>query len=463
MSTVYSNAVCTIVLSSPPQLGPIPSRDDPRGLTPCIVRRATKARKGLYVVPFEDTGTSRLIQRNWPISSRAWTFQEQILSPRTIIFGYETIMWECVERFCDELAGSWLTGLGSTRHDHDVTQKALLCARRRYEGPEKPRDKDERYSMTIADETKYLETFPNWDDIISEYRMRHLTRSSDRIMAFAGVAQAYSAEHGLTYLAGMWKEHLPCSLRWHFTLESRDFWLGLPQESPPQSVPSWSWFAAPIYFTDPAQLSHGQFEYTVLSHLFLASLVSFGWPNAPINSTPPTAYFDFVGLQITLELPVCTTTIAPKDSLIEYKKRELQCVGLEEQLALLPNCSSTCTYLCDDLREFDEPPATIRIALISDDLVTMSPGYTLGHHFLQGLALAPGANKSTWKRVGYWSANVLYDHPSTSKHVYRQDTGKEGLMSRAEGKSSDSSEFIWGKESIFLRLPGVQMETITLV
>jgi len=104
MSAVYNNAVCTIAFLFPPDVGFCQVRDDPRALTPCIVR-GTPWGGGIYIVPKEEK-ISRFISSNWPLSSRAWVLQEQLLSPRTIFYGHRTIMWECGLKFYDELAFS---------------------------------------------------------------------------------------------------------------------------------------------------------------------------------------------------------------------------------------------------------------------------------------------------------------------------------------------------------------------
>jgi hypothetical protein len=97
MSAVYSNAVCSIAfLIGPGNMHRI-SREDPRTLSPCVVRSASITKKGVYIVPSSKAlpilmTHSYMSQEHWPLRGRAWTFQENLLSPRTILYGLETTM-----------------------------------------------------------------------------------------------------------------------------------------------------------------------------------------------------------------------------------------------------------------------------------------------------------------------------------------------------------------------------------
>ena len=138
ISNVYSNAVCVIAFLFPPHVGSTENqfttkrwseqslqartrrpdtqiRNDHRPLTPCIIREPTETRMGIYIGSCEEGECSRLEAENWPWSSRAWTFQEHILSARTILYGHRTIMWDRVEIFCDELTGTVLAPGSNTR------------------------------------------------------------------------------------------------------------------------------------------------------------------------------------------------------------------------------------------------------------------------------------------------------------------------------------------------------------
>ncbi|KAH6876261.1 heterokaryon incompatibility protein-domain-containing protein [Alternaria rosae] len=419
MSAVYNNAVCTIAFLFPPDVGFCRARDDPRASTPCVVRRHIR---DIWIFPKEEN-PSRCASINWPLSSRAWVLQEQLLSPRTILYGHRTIMWECGNSFWDEL------GLELT-HNSDRDRTIL--------GPValKPTLRMNRYNLSHTSESiraglgAYC-PFVDWARLIREYRRRELSRASDRIMAIVGTARAFQSEYGFTYLAGMWREHLPRSLLWYIETANvrkmaKPF---LIQELPSNPVPTWSWLAGPIYKHCGVVVPGGSSEIWD-PQLFVAKFLHFKWSNRPVNHAPPTAYYDFDSLQITLELATHMTTILLQEPHGEHDCHRLRYDSLEKELACclgLGREHLAAFYHCDDLETLYQPPTEVRIALIAEEVDLNF------RHDLQGLALAPGVESGTWKRLGYWKAWV------------------------------DPGDDIWGTKSVFLRLEGVKIETLTLV
>lgn len=112
-------------------------------------------------------------------------------------------MWECAETFSDELLGSWLPQKG------------------RYVDQLQHYNKIGKFHLSVG--TQGLdEHLGTWLELVNDYRSRTLLNASDRIIAFAGVAEAFQNIHGLTYLAGIWGESLPYGLAWSYsTIEPR--------------------------------------------------------------------------------------------------------------------------------------------------------------------------------------------------------------------------------------------------
>lgn len=419
MPAVYNNAVCTIAFLFPPDVGFCQARDDPRASTPCLVPRH---KNYSWILPKEEK-PSRFSSINWPLSSRAWVLQEQLLSPRTILYGRCTIMWECGNSFRDEL------GLHLT-HDRD-RDRAIL-------GPAalKPALRMNRYSLSHTSKSMSLGLgnhwpFVDWASLIREYRRRNLSRASDRIMAIVGTARAFQSEHRFTYLAGMWREHLPRSLLWYIeTANVRNMAeLFLVRELPSKPVPTWSWLAGPIYVHWGVVIPGGSSRIWD-PKLFVAKFLYFRWSDGPVNHAPLTAYYDFEGLRITLEFATHMTTILLQEPYGEHDCHRLRCDSLEKELACCLGIGRerlAAFYHCDDLTTLHQPPEKVHIALIAEEVDLNNL------HDLQGLALAPGIESGTWKRLGYWKAWV----------DLRDDT--------------------WEPGSLFLRLEGVKIETLTLV
>jgi len=421
MSAVYNNAVCTIAFLFPPNVGFCQVREDPRALTPCVVGHPPWWERGIYIVPKEEK-LSRFSSSNWPLSSRAWVLQEQLLSPRTILYGHRTIMWECGQEFYDELAFS-----GEEIYSRVALKPNIHMSR--YQ----PSQTTESISLDARVErrVKKLGVFPQWARLIREYRRRNLSHSSDRLMAIVGIARAFQSEHGFTYLAGTWREHLPRSLLWYIETArvrkmAEPF---LVRELPSKPVPTWSWLVGPIYVYCDVVIPGGGIS-NWNPNLFVAKFLHFRWSNEPVNHNPPTAYYDFDGLRIALEFATHTTTILPKEPYGEHNCHRLSCDSLEQGLASclgLDRKHLAASYHCDNLETLYQPPAEVHIALIAEEV---DLNY---RHDLQGLALAPGVESGTWKRLGYWKAWV------------------------------DLSDDTWETKSIFLRLEGVKIETLTLV
>lgn len=137
--------------------------------------------------------------------TRAWVFQERLLSRRFIHFTEDEIFWECREcTWCE-------------------------CASR-----------GQNWQHRRAKAARLLQS-QKWEDIAMQYNQTQLSFEKDRIPAFAGVAKRYGEEHGKTYLAGLWREDLPGSLAWSKYIRKDD-----PGLRPlRQTAPTWSWLSLP--------------------------------------------------------------------------------------------------------------------------------------------------------------------------------------------------------------------------
>ncbi|RYN97715.1 hypothetical protein AA0120_g2771 [Alternaria tenuissima] len=450
MSAVYNNAICTIAFVLPPGVSydSTQCRGDTRTSTPCMIREPTRAARGIIVRPFDIESVVEIVYRGWPLSSRAWTLQEQVLSPRTVFWGDRTIKWECVDIFCDELTGEVA---GDYRgHPDFLSNKALLCAQRIYE----PNGISPTLSEIEEDGVPY-KILQTWAALINRYRRRDLTQASDRIMAFAGIAQAFQAEHGLTYLAGSWKEHLPQSLLWFISdpANSMGTFPSIRQEPVLETAPTWSFFASSIYsnrLDRNKDLRIDWFPETPSGVLFSATLLHFTWPNAPVDSSPPTAYFDFAGLQITLELLTIDCSLS-RD--LERDDRGYPCRILEAQLLPLFLLKESLIriyvrFCFDDYGNFDQAPAEVRVALIKEGWDKEN-----GHYYLRGLILEPGVKQNTWRRLGFLNGSARSN--GSYFNLWDMVTAEKALPEGSTAKP--------GEESIFLRLEGAKIETLTLV
>ena len=502
MSTVYSDAICNIAFLFPPGEESPRHRDDPRTITPCIVRRATSEVCGSYIVPIryslvddEPVYDDWFLATTWPWSTRAWTFQEHILSPRTIFYGHQNIMWECTETFCDELLGIWVPNMIIKLRSY--REKTL---RQRFlSGSHRP-------SSSSSPISAYLEP---WQDLIHDYRSRELTNPSDRNIAFAGVAEAFQREHRLTYLAGSWAESLPFDILW-YTRHNR-FWIDIKmnartsyteapiQESVAAIVPSWSWFSQPIFWPG-IDVSYGVSAVPSKEYLVcMAKLRHFHWPGRILNQIPPTSFHDFAGLSITLELATYKICCGHSRSPITVDQPNSHRADFHAQLVcFLGKASEVCDhgvrssrkpavsidFLLDSLEVTEYLPETVHFAVIVEKVASFLADTSSGHSIiveescrLHGLELAPGEQEGTWKRIGYWEAHLsrpsyeLNDEELASLEPYcakdrkvdrnkvRPDLDPPSTQAKQEWLRAWSKK----KGSRVLQMEGVKMETLTLV
>lgn len=153
-----------------------------------------------------------------PVSTRGWTFQEHMLSPRLLIYGTLEVYWSCFTQTLPELDESWeKQGASASRHARGL----LLHARRVLRGPDPESEDDEKYRVE------------RWEELVEEYSCRALTYPRDKLPAFSAIAATFNNSSD-KYIAGLWS-------RWFFRL------LIWKSKSPEDAVrlagvaPTWSW------------------------------------------------------------------------------------------------------------------------------------------------------------------------------------------------------------------------------
>jgi hypothetical protein len=180
-------------------------------------------------IPFSESGISSTSSqivlsypadyKRWkdPINSRAWTFQELILSTRAILFSYRGI--QTIDR----------TSLG---HADGLTSG---------KDPQLPNLPWSGKMFSLA--TSPENTRQVWLAIRGEYSRRMLSYQGDKLVAVSAIAEELGQTYNSRYLAGMWERDLAIDLQWSCprdeTLED-----GFPSRKPrAQSyvAPSWSW------------------------------------------------------------------------------------------------------------------------------------------------------------------------------------------------------------------------------
>ncbi|KAK5653282.1 hypothetical protein OQA88_9181 [Cercophora sp. LCS_1] len=152
-------------------------------------------------------------REHWPILSRAWVFQERILSRRVLHFTRRELIFECDEETVCEC--------GFVNQD-DMHDKKVYQVAVREKSPTR------------------LAMF--WYYFIEWYSSLSLSVETDRLAALSGFAQRYARlQPGCRYFAGLWDTSLSTSLLWWaYEYDYDPIVLDLPRQ---YVAPSWSWAA----------------------------------------------------------------------------------------------------------------------------------------------------------------------------------------------------------------------------
>lgn len=127
--------------------------------------------------------------------SRGWTFQERLLSPRTIHFGKQ-MYWECCTRRACTTFPRTVDYPGGFADDFVLRFKQLTP----------------NFPQYVAVELHRI-----WCPLVRDYSRRQFTKTGDRHIALSGVAQRLQHVYSLgddDYVYGLWKPCLPEQLLW---------------------------------------------------------------------------------------------------------------------------------------------------------------------------------------------------------------------------------------------------------
>ncbi|KAI0137962.1 HET-domain-containing protein [Hypoxylon sp. NC0597] len=182
-----------------------------------------------------------------PIDSRGWTLQEWALSSCRLRFSSRGIQWTCNKLVADPSA------LSGEEHRDPPIQFSPEGYVQNYFGeasaiisslPELNERLSHRY--TVDEAYKRKEAAMMWIEIRSQYAQRSLSFPTDKLSAISAIAAIAAEEHGMTYLAGLWKEALLTDLQWYYIFRSNPTGplstVTAAQERDNEYIaPSWSW------------------------------------------------------------------------------------------------------------------------------------------------------------------------------------------------------------------------------
>ncbi|KAM7219236.1 Heterokaryon incompatibility protein (HET) domain containing protein [Rhypophila decipiens] len=133
--------------------------------------------------------------RDFPLLSRAWTYQERLLSSRILYFSRQELIWDCRElRECE---------CGNDGKPGNVKSQEL--------------DKRKFYNRVLDQESPGYRAKDHgelWREMVTEYTTHSLTYLSDMLPAIRGLAAQMQSHRESEYLAGLWRDTLIQDMCW---------------------------------------------------------------------------------------------------------------------------------------------------------------------------------------------------------------------------------------------------------
>jgi hypothetical protein len=202
MAQIYKNSFITI--------GAADSEDSRGG---CFIPRPPMTR--LKVKPLDSPNElffarlspdGPLSDRRTKLDSRAWCFQEMVLSPRVLLYGRQMMGWLC-----------------NSTQLHENSQSPIFL---------------QREGMRLLSVRGQLTSISSWMRLVEEYTSRDLTLERDKLPAISGLASEFQRLTKDYYIAGLWRKDLLVLLLWHIQFKSSKMKSGRTTQ---YQAPSWSW------------------------------------------------------------------------------------------------------------------------------------------------------------------------------------------------------------------------------
>jgi hypothetical protein len=157
------------------------------------------------------TSAITMIETVDPLRERGWILQESALSPRTINWTQEQMIWHCCSCFLEE----------------SVKEPVRLNGIN--ERPYRP-----GFQLVLSNQPH--KNYTLWMHLVEDFCKRDLTVPDDVLPAMSALAEEFAILQNDTYLAGLWQKDLHRGLLWNYKTTSK-------RQSKGFCLPSWSWAA----------------------------------------------------------------------------------------------------------------------------------------------------------------------------------------------------------------------------
>ena len=238
MGDIYRDAYFTIIASSSPEgnAGFLQDRVLPPHWRVPFYRR--DGRLGTVCIGQRGETVPSSIAGREPVDRRAWCFQEWLLSPRKLMYTTDTLRYHCQTsaRPVENSIRAIRTVQSSTL-DHAFLPLPLATLA----NPD---------LATLSPEELFTRQCMLWGLVVANYTQRSLSWKTDKLLAFAAIAEQFdgiweAAWRPGRYVAGLWEGFLPRDLLWRRQIYapagSEDDLRLRPAE---YLAPSWAWPSA---------------------------------------------------------------------------------------------------------------------------------------------------------------------------------------------------------------------------
>jgi len=231
MASIYSKGHLTIAATHSPNGcgGLFTSKPDVKvsGQTPHGERYCLYFRQSIdhHIDYIPDTYGFTATEKEYPLLSRAWVYQERMLSTRVLHFGKYEMFFECKTGIRCECNGIEF---------HDIDQESPVpLIKIVYADALSGHDAYEAGEGSIE---VHYHRMRLWRTMVCCYTALAITKSKDRLPAVGGLARQLATIRKTRYFAGLWEDSLNEDLLWVV--------YGNRQKKPrtyPLDAPTWSW------------------------------------------------------------------------------------------------------------------------------------------------------------------------------------------------------------------------------
>ncbi|RDW66443.1 hypothetical protein BP6252_10078 [Coleophoma cylindrospora] len=159
-----------------------------------------------------------------PLARRAWTLQEDVLSPRVLRWTKQRLRWQCRTTDCTEELPH-----GVPKNNRDLNHGRFICL-----PPALLKRRNSEMENGVPESSPMVMDVPTlWYQMVNNFASRSLTYDTDRFLAISGLAREVEKHTRNDYRAGLWLQEMHRGLLWYVSPP------GVRSET--YIAPSWSW------------------------------------------------------------------------------------------------------------------------------------------------------------------------------------------------------------------------------